>query len=276
MPDTNLLRGARVYLSGPMDFVASRENERKFGWRRRVGTFLARRGATVFDPWYKPMVRGLGTYGEEDERSIAIRDSWTFRENPEAAATRARCSKSFWPTMHIDLRMVDLSDFIIACCPTHLYSVGTPHEIVVARGQHKPVLFVSPPVCFHALETLEEYCRKDPELRHLIERLKREGPVKPNPKGMPSLWYMSLVDTESFFDGFGFADFVDEFKGAENVFDRRERDSKPVRPLLKFLDRLTNGWLPKRWNSASGTLVPNDDWLLLKLKTQNRKKRAKP
>jgi hypothetical protein len=45
-----LLDGTRVYLSGPMDFVASRANEAKFGWRKRVGEFLARLGVTVFDP----------------------------------------------------------------------------------------------------------------------------------------------------------------------------------------------------------------------------------
>jgi len=31
-----LLRGARVYLSGPMDFVASRAAEKQFGWRNRM------------------------------------------------------------------------------------------------------------------------------------------------------------------------------------------------------------------------------------------------
>ena len=55
----NFLRGARVYLSGPMDFVASRANEKKFGWRNRIGDFLRSYGAIVFDPWHKPVVRGL-------------------------------------------------------------------------------------------------------------------------------------------------------------------------------------------------------------------------
>ena len=36
MEKPNLLRNTRVYLSGPMDFVASREVEKKFGWRNRV------------------------------------------------------------------------------------------------------------------------------------------------------------------------------------------------------------------------------------------------
>ena len=33
MKKHNHLKGARVYLSGPMDFVASRATEKKFGWQ---------------------------------------------------------------------------------------------------------------------------------------------------------------------------------------------------------------------------------------------------
>ena len=60
-----LLKGTRVYLSGPMDFVASRADEAKYGWRNRVGQFLGAMGVTVFDPWNKPQVRGLHEYGRE-------------------------------------------------------------------------------------------------------------------------------------------------------------------------------------------------------------------
>ena len=63
-PDKDgLLQGARVYLSGPMDFVASRAAEKQFGWRNRVSQFLQFAGVTVFDPWFKPDVRGLHEYG---------------------------------------------------------------------------------------------------------------------------------------------------------------------------------------------------------------------
>jgi hypothetical protein len=44
----------------------------------------------------------------------------------------------------MDLRMVDTSDFIVAYVPTNVYSVGTPHEIILCRSERKPVLFVSP------------------------------------------------------------------------------------------------------------------------------------
>src|SRR4026207_606660 len=64
-----LLQGARVYLSGPMDVVASRAAEKQFGWRNRVSEFLQTMGTTVFDPWFKPDVRGLHEYGREDAKS---------------------------------------------------------------------------------------------------------------------------------------------------------------------------------------------------------------
>ena len=62
----------------------------------------------------------------------------------------------------MDLRMVDTSDFMIAYCPTNIYSVGTPHEIIMATLQHKPVLFVSPPIVFPALHELRAHLADDP------------------------------------------------------------------------------------------------------------------
>ena len=74
----NYLKGARVYLSGPMDFVASRAKEKKFGWRTRVSQFLKSYGLTVFDPWNKPNIQGLYEYGKEDVKSTKAREKWTF------------------------------------------------------------------------------------------------------------------------------------------------------------------------------------------------------
>src|ERR1044071_8625547 len=107
-----LLQGARVYLSGPMDFVASRAVEKKFGWRNRISQFLQAVGVTVFDPWFKPMVRGLHEYGREDEKSgEKIRKRWTYGPGRNGAQARHWCKEQFWETLHIDLRMVDTSDF---------------------------------------------------------------------------------------------------------------------------------------------------------------------
>jgi hypothetical protein len=65
-----------------MDFVASRADEKKLGWRNRIGDFLRAHGAIVFDPWFKPGVRGAQQYGLEDIHTIDVRDTWTFEQGP--------------------------------------------------------------------------------------------------------------------------------------------------------------------------------------------------
>ena len=268
-PEThNFLHGARVYLAGPMDFVASRDVERRHGWRARIKEFLERLGVTVFDPWEKPRIRGLFEYGKEDAETIRNRDKWTFEPTFEGASTRAKLAEYFWETIHIDLRMVDISDFVIAYCPTNTYSVGTVHEIVVARSQHKPVLFISPPIEFATLAELKRSMAGNSELRALIQSLETEIPIKQNPSGTPSLWYLPLIGSESFFDGFGFQhpqyleQFVDWRKFSP--LDERELKRPPKRPLLPFLEELGKGTsVPKRWAHAAGKYQDDDDWLLL-------------
>jgi len=263
--DPRLLQGTRVYLSGPMDFVASRAAEAKYGWRTRVSEFLRAMGVTVFDPWTKPHVRGLHEYGLEGIETVHIREGWTFANGNEAAQQRARISGKFWETLHIDLRMVDTADFIIAYCPTNIYSVGTPHEVVVARQQRKPVLFVSPPVTFSTLEQLRDHLTHDEQGSLLLERLVEEVPIKDNPKGVPSLWYLPLLGTENFFDGFGFADYVDRFRWKRIPLDQHEKQHPPQKPLLAALKRIHEGKLPLRWDNRLKRFTRNDDWLLLKV-----------
>ncbi len=264
MKSHNYLRGARVYLSGPMDFVASRANEKKFGWRNRVGDFLRSYGAVVFDPWHKPAVRGLHQYGLEDINTINIRDDWTFEQSREGDEARANCAEKFWETLHIDLRMVDTSDFTIAFVPTNIYSVGTVHEVVLSRMQNKPVLFVTPPVKFPALESLREHLRNDPAALELIEKLVQEAPIKPNPRGIPSLWYMPLIGGGHFFDGFGFQEHARRFGWEPSSLDELEIEHPPLNPLLPFLQKLARE-VPKHWDNKLKDYVQNDDWLLWEL-----------
>lgn len=264
-----LLKNARVYLTGPMDFVASRIEERNFGWRVRMGQFLRSFGATVLDPWNKPDVLGLHEYGREDEDTPKIKDSWIFESTREGAIARNSCAQKFREVQHIDLRMVDACDFMIAHCPTNIYSVGTPHEIIVGRWEHKPILFVSPPVIFPALDKLKRHLKDDEEGRALLKDLEKQVPIKPNPKGIPSLWYMPLVGSERFFDGFGFLEYEEEFGAFSSPSDVRERRFPPKRPLLPFLEKI-NRVIPKKWDRGKNKFVSDDDWLLLDIEEERK------
>ena len=96
----------------------------------------------------------------------------------------------------------------------------------------------------------------------LLTDLERQVPIKPNPKGIPSLWYMPLVGGESFFDGFGFDSFRSKYRWPDDgPLDRREKKHKPKRPLLPFLDELARK-LPRKWDPRHKNYVRNDDWLL--------------
>lgn len=259
----SILSGATVYLSGPMDFVASREEEKKNGWRNRVGLFVRHYGVTVYDPWNKPNVAGMAHYGKEDEFSTEKRKNWTFAGTPEGDRTRAELCAEFWPTLHIDLRMTDTADFLIAYVPTNIYSVGTVHEIVMARLQHKPVLFVSPPVEFPAHEALCQHLQsaKDEEGQELLKQLETQAPLRPNARGIPSMWYMALVDAHYFFDGFGFAQYRDKFGWEYGELDEREEKFPPLRPLLPYLETL-DGEVPKRYDLEQNAYVENPEWLI--------------
>jgi hypothetical protein len=244
-----------------MDFVASRAYEMKNGWRTRIHQFLTAYGVTVFNPWSKPKVRGLHEYGREGLETQEIKEKWTFKRGAKGSAARAHCSNEFWATLHTDLRMVDTSDFLIAYCPTNIYSVGTPHEIILCRQQRKPVLFVSPPVTFPVLSELRQHLLDDPVGTRLLNQLETEVPIKLNPKGVPSLWYLPLIDGEHMFDGFGFRYYQKQFKWKHSRLDSLEESRKLENPLLPFLVRLTHT-IPRKWDDTSKRYVHNDDWLL--------------
>ncbi|MDP4094607.1 MAG: hypothetical protein Q8920_14775 [Bacillota bacterium] len=264
-----ILSGIRVYLSGPMDFVASKEIEKRTGWRSRLSQFLQEFQVTVYDPWNKPEVVGMPHYGKEDEFSANERYNWTFEDSPSGDRVRAELCDEFWATMHIDLRMVNSSDFLISYCPSNIYSVGTVHEIVMARQECKPVLFVSPPVSFPAMEELKEYMedKGDEKGVNMLEKLVNEAPLLPNPKGIPSMWYMALIDGHYFFDGFGFKPYIEKFNWEYGPLDEREERFPPRRPLLPYLEELNNK-IPKRFDLELNKYVENPEWLIFNLPGQ--------
>ena len=267
----NSLRGSRVYLSGPMDFVASRANEAKFGWRQRIRQFLTGMGVTVFDPWEKPDVRWFHEYGKEkDDSQDEIKRLWNYDPGPSGQEARAWCGNRFYQTLHVDLRMVDTADFLIAYCPTTTYSVGTVHEIAMARLQRKPVLLVTPHIIVPEIDQLREHLKTDRRGKALFAGLENKIPLKANPRGIPSLWYMPLLGGHSFFDGFGFFKYRKTFGWKEGPLDHCETDVPPDRPLLPFLYDLKNGAKPQKFSLAFQKSLDDDDWLLWEIKKRSR------
>ena len=192
--------------------------------------------------------------------TIDVRENWSFEPGQQGDEIRSHCAENFWETLHIDLRMVDTSDFTIAYCPTNIYSVGTAHEIILSRQQAKPVLFVSPPVTFPAFDQLCEHLRDDPKGSELLEKLADEVPIKPNPRAIPSLWYMPLIGSGNF------AQYIERFDWKPIPMDEREAKHPPQNPLLPFLENLAKE-VPKRWDNKLKKYVTNDDWLLWELES---------
>jgi hypothetical protein len=216
---SNLLSGTRCYLSGPMDFVGSRIIEKFLGWRSILSPILKALDITVLDPWNKPTVKGHKNYGREGvvySKGEYEKNFWTNDE------TRARFETEFWETVHIDLRMVDLSDFVVTFVPTNIYSVGTVHEVVTARLQLKPVLMISPPIKYEFFPEID--CLSE-ETKNI---LKFYG-LKQNPNGIPSQWYGNIVGGHYLFDGFGFEDL--KFKSSsfyQDLITKIIEENKPT------------------------------------------------
>ena len=179
-----------------------------------------------------PQRPGWPTYGKEDEFTNRAREDWTYADDIRGRLTRARLCETFWPTLHIDLRMTDLADFLIAYCPTNTYSVGTVHEIALARQQHKPVLLVTPRLTSTpAAQALREHLKEhnDEAGAQLLGRLETESHLG-NLNGVPSLWYMAMLESEDyFFDGFGFEEYRQEmgWDGQRSARPPRNRGGNP-------------------------------------------------
>jgi hypothetical protein len=95
----------------------------------------------------------------------------------------------------------------------------------------------------------------------LLEKLAAQAPLRPNPNALPSMWYMALVDAHYFFDGFGFATYMDEFGWKPGALDQHEKDFPPQRPLLPYIEQL-NKRVPKRYDLGRNQYVENPEWLI--------------
>lgn len=125
----NRLRYMRAYLCGGMDNA----KDGGVGWRKRVGRWLARRGVVILDPTDKPTDAGV--------ESPEIRAHWN---ELKATGHYAELAAAIKLIRGIDLRMVDISDFLVVYLDREQYPCGTYEELFLANREKKPVLVVSP------------------------------------------------------------------------------------------------------------------------------------
>jgi hypothetical protein len=121
----NRLRDQRVYLAGAMDRVADRGN----GWRDQITPFLEHLEVIVFNPIKKPT-----TVGIEDITTHKFKQKLKLEKNYDELSQVMKTIRS------VDLRLVDISDFLIVNLDLDIHPCGTYEEIFWANRQKKPII----------------------------------------------------------------------------------------------------------------------------------------
>lgn len=119
------LNNQRVYLAGAMDRVLDRGN----GWRDSITPFLESLGVVVFNPIKKPI-----TIGPEDEATHRHKIKLKSAQNYNELSHLMKVIRS------VDLRLVDISDFMIVNLDLDVHPCGTYEEIFWANRQKKPII----------------------------------------------------------------------------------------------------------------------------------------
>jgi nucleoside 2-deoxyribosyltransferase len=121
----NRLDSQRVYLAGAMDRVV----DRGVGWRDEITPFLESLGLLVFNPINKPT-----TVGSEDMDIHKIKLALKEWGHYDELASMMKTIRS------VDLRLVDISDFLIVNLDINTHPCGTLEEVFWANRQKKPII----------------------------------------------------------------------------------------------------------------------------------------
>jgi nucleoside 2-deoxyribosyltransferase len=121
----NRLSNQRCYLAGAIDRVPDRGK----GWREEITPFLKSLGAMVFNPITKPTEIGL-----EDDDSHNLKTKLKQQNRYDELSSFMKVIRS------VDLRLVDISDFMIVNLDLNIHPCGTLEEIFWANRQKKPII----------------------------------------------------------------------------------------------------------------------------------------
>ena len=121
----NRLYKQRAYLAGPMDRCLDRGKT----WRDNLTPILQDMGIVILNPINKPI-----DIAKEDAvthlRKIELKDQERYDD----------LTKIMKEIRNVDLRMVDISDFLIVNLDLDIHPCGTLEEIFWANRQKKPIL----------------------------------------------------------------------------------------------------------------------------------------
>lgn len=121
----NRLKGQRVYLAGPIDRVKDQGKV----WREYVTPFLENMGIEVFNPVNKP-----SDVGVENNATHVMKKKLKDNEKYDELSEMMKIIRT------VDLRLVDLSDFLIVSLDLNVHMCGTLEELFLANRQKKPIL----------------------------------------------------------------------------------------------------------------------------------------
>ncbi len=121
----NRLNKSRCYLFGAVDRVLDGGH----GWRNHITSFLQPLGVEVFNPLKKPTTAGI-----ESIETVKYKNLLKKEKRYEELSSIMKAIRN------VDLRMVDVCDFLIANIDLDHYAVGTYEEIFLANRQKKPIV----------------------------------------------------------------------------------------------------------------------------------------
>lgn len=121
----NRLKNQRVYLAGAIDRVP----DRGAGWREDITPFLKNKGVVVFNPLNKPT-----EVGAEDDSTHELKGKLKSEGRYDELSSMMKVIRS------IDLRLVDISDFLVVNLDITTHPCGTLEEIFWANRQKKPII----------------------------------------------------------------------------------------------------------------------------------------
>lgn len=121
----NRLAYNRGYLCGAMDRVA----DGGIGWRHELQVALADLEIFWLDPTRKPINIGVEDLENRNQRK------------QDKAAGRYELVRDNMKTVRcVDLRMVDIADFLVVNIDTDVHCCGTYEELFLANRQKKPII----------------------------------------------------------------------------------------------------------------------------------------